>query len=269
MTKLVDSFTGGAQTAKAANQGSQAQVDYGNQAIDVLEGSKKTARADYQPFADTGNRSLSRLESLVSDPNTKKSFIEDNPFFKALTDKSSATLFSNQAAKGKVGSGGTAEALQNSFLLLGNDLVQQQIENESGLANLGFNAVTNQANAELGTAGGVADIKTGQGNSIAAGKIAGALAVQQGRGDLIKAGTQLGGAALASDQNLKEKIEKVGEEKGFNIYEFNYKGRPERFRGVMAQEVQKTRPDAVTVMKNGFLAVFYDMIGIKMEKVWH
>jgi len=74
------------------------------------------------------------------------------------------------------------------------------------------------------------------------------------------------GAAAASDLSLKENIEKEGKENGFNIYEFNYKGDPKRYRGVMAQEVQKIMPEAVTV-KDGFLAVFYDMIGIKFSEV--
>jgi hypothetical protein len=77
----------------------------------------------------------------------------------------------------------------------------------------------------------------------------------------------IGGAAMASDINLKENIEKVGEENGFNIYEFNYKDNPEkRFRGVMAQEIQKIRPDAV-VEHGGYLAVHYDKIDLEMTEV--
>lgn len=80
------------------------------------------------------------------------------------------------------------------------------------------------------------------------------------------AGAGSAGAAAASDINLKENIEKVGEENGFNIYEFNYKGQPERFRGVMAQEVQKIIPEAV-VEKDGYLAVIYDKIGIEFKQI--
>jgi hypothetical protein len=76
----------------------------------------------------------------------------------------------------------------------------------------------------------------------------------------------IGAAAAASDMALKENIEKVGEENGFNIYEFNYIGKPGRYKGVMAQEVARLRPDAVTV-SNGFLAVYYDKIGIQFEKL--
>lgn len=93
---------------------------------------------------------------------------------------------------------------------------------------------------------------------------------QQNKAAMYQAvGTAVGaGAAAASDRNLKENIQKVGEESGFNIYEFNYKDSPKRrFRGVMAQEVLEKTPNAVVRMTNGFLAVCYDMIGLKMEEV--
>ena len=75
------------------------------------------------------------------------------------------------------------------------------------------------------------------------------------------------GVAVASDINLKENISHVGVENGFNIYEYNYKNDPSsRYRGVMAQEVAMSRPDAVAY-KNGYLGVYYDKIGLTMEKI--
>jgi hypothetical protein len=75
------------------------------------------------------------------------------------------------------------------------------------------------------------------------------------------------GPLLMSDINLKENISHVGVENGFNIYEYNYKNDPSsRYRGVMAQEVAMSRPDAVAY-KNGYLGVYYDMIGLTMEKI--
>ena len=87
---------------------------------------------------------------------------------------------------------------------------------------------------------------------------------------IIKGAAQLGSSAIAasSDINLKENIAKVDEQNGFNIYEFNYKNSPERrYRGVMAQEVEQIKPEAVTRGEDGYLAVFYDMIGLKMLEV--
>ena len=78
-----------------------------------------------------------------------------------------------------------------------------------------------------------------------------------------------GGAAAyaASDIFLKENIIRVGEENGFPVYEFNYKANPEkRYRGVMAQDVIKTRPDAVGEIY-GFLAVDYEKIGVEFREI--
>ena len=80
----------------------------------------------------------------------------------------------------------------------------------------------------------------------------------------------IGGLAAGfsgSDINIKENIKHVDRSKGFNIYEFSYKDSPgSRFRGVMAQEVMETRPDAV-IRVNGYLAVNYDAIGLRMEAI--
>ena len=74
------------------------------------------------------------------------------------------------------------------------------------------------------------------------------------------------GAVMSSDIRLKENIIKVGRSlSGFNIYEWNYIGGFSRYRGVMAQEVMKVVPEAVTIMRNGFLGVHYDMIDVDME----
>lgn len=84
---------------------------------------------------------------------------------------------------------------------------------------------------------------------------------------LALAGQIAKGAALMSDINLKENISHVGVENGFNIYEYNYKNDPSsRYRGVMAQEVALSRPDAVAY-SNGYLGVYYDKIGLTMEKI--
>ena len=75
---------------------------------------------------------------------------------------------------------------------------------------------------------------------------------------------------MASDIRLKENIVKVGKSPvDFNIYEWNYKSAPNsRYRGVMAQEVLKVIPEAVTIMKDGFLGVYYDLIDVDMEVVY-
>jgi hypothetical protein len=81
-------------------------------------------------------------------------------------------------------------------------------------------------------------------------------------------GTYAGMAAM-SDRRLKEKITLVGKDEstGLNLYEFNYIGEPERYRGVMADEVEKVYPEAVEYSPRGYAKVNYGMLGIPMIQV--
>ena len=76
-----------------------------------------------------------------------------------------------------------------------------------------------------------------------------------------------------SDERVKENIVEVAVDQrtALPIYEFNYKegfGDPNiRYRGVMAQEVELSYPDAVAVMDNGYMSVNYDALGIEFKEV--
>jgi len=79
----------------------------------------------------------------------------------------------------------------------------------------------------------------------------------------------LGSLAAFSDIRLKENIEPAGVDAvtGLNLYDFNYKWNPKRFRGVMAQEVKEMYPEAVYTSGAGWMAVYYDRLGIEMKEV--
>lgn len=70
----------------------------------------------------------------------------------------------------------------------------------------------------------------------------------------------LGGLFSLSDKTAKEDIKKVGSLDGHGLYRYRYKGQHDDGRqhiGVMAQDVKKTRPDAVARRPDGKLAVNY------------
>jgi hypothetical protein len=75
----------------------------------------------------------------------------------------------------------------------------------------------------------------------------------------------LGQLAKKSDIRLKENIFYVGRNNGHRLYEWNYKGGRQRFRGVMAQDIPLIQQDAVVMGEDGFYAVRYDVLGIEME----
>ena len=71
-----------------------------------------------------------------------------------------------------------------------------------------------------------------------------------------------------SDIRMKEDIEQVGvSPDGHKIYEFNYIGKPTRYRGAMAQEVAKIDPMAVGIRQDGYLGVNYGKIDVNMEVI--
>ncbi len=81
-------------------------------------------------------------------------------------------------------------------------------------------------------------------------------------------GTILGTFAGLSNIRAKENIVRVGQRDGYKLYEYNYRGYPERYRGVMAQDVLKSKPEAVFLHKAiGFLHVDYSKRGCEMERV--
>lgn len=89
-------------------------------------------------------------------------------------------------------------------------------------------------------------------------------------GGLFGLGGSIAGAlpwASLSDIRLKEDIKYIGIEKGFPIYHFRYKSDPDTvYRGVMAQDVMLTRPDAIS-WDGDYMKVSYDKIGIEFAQV--
>ena len=77
-----------------------------------------------------------------------------------------------------------------------------------------------------------------------------------------------GNVGNASDMRLKEGIVPVGSTpSGLTLYEFSYIGSPERYVGVMAQEVLTHTPEAVIAQPSGVLFVDYSMIDAEMRRV--
>jgi Chaperone of endosialidase len=88
-------------------------------------------------------------------------------------------------------------------------------------------------------------------------------------GAVIGAGAGALGYPQFSDSRMKENIVRVGASpSGVPIFEFTFKDDKDkrRFRGTVAQELMKTRWDAVYQHK-GKLMVDYDKLDIRMEEV--
>jgi hypothetical protein len=71
-----------------------------------------------------------------------------------------------------------------------------------------------------------------------------------------------------SDIRLKTDIRQVGTTAhNLPLYTFRYLGKDDRYEGVMAHDVLKVMPSAVSVGENGYYRVNYDMLGIKPRRL--
>ncbi len=76
------------------------------------------------------------------------------------------------------------------------------------------------------------------------------------------------GQAASSDKTLKKNIKYKSKSKsGLNVYEFEYNWSPQKYIGVMAQEVKKVKPSAVSENIFGHMMVDYSQLDVNMERV--
>jgi hypothetical protein len=73
-----------------------------------------------------------------------------------------------------------------------------------------------------------------------------------------------GGGGRRSDIALKHDVVLLGHlANGLGYYRFSYIGSHKAYVGVMAQEVESVKPEAVTRGSDGYLRVYYDKLGLK------
>ncbi len=77
-----------------------------------------------------------------------------------------------------------------------------------------------------------------------------------------------GGGTRTSDIRLKHNLNLVGETVyGLPLYDFEYNGQRGTYEGVMAQDVLKVMPEAVTTGADGYYRVDYQMLGLRFKRI--
>jgi hypothetical protein len=138
-------------------------------------------------------------------------------------------------------------------------------------SNIGAQGVSTTANAGTQTASNVGNLYSSMGNAQAAGTMGAANAYAGGLNNISNYAMLYGmrSGQPGSDIRMKENIEAIGWlPNGLPVYSWDYK--PEfkddeycghgKFVGVMAQDVEKLIPDAVTTRSDGFKMVDYTKI---------
>jgi hypothetical protein len=148
--------------------------------------------------------------------------------------------------------------------MLGERVAEQEraFQQRFNIAQLGQAAAAGQAANVQAAAGNIGGLLTQQANAIAAGQVGAANARAQFGQGLVQAGTTLGAAAILapvapSDRRIKTDIVRIGAmDNGLPLYSFRYKGKSDVHMGVMAQDVEKVKPEAVIEI-NGVKHVNY------------
>lgn len=133
----------------------------------------------------------------------------------------------------------------------------------------GYGTTTGSNSTSTGIGGTLGNMVSGAGLGMSLGSALGSGG--SWLGSLFFPGMGLAGGGLGalagaflSDERLKENIKLIGMENGHNLYEFNYKGSPYKYEGVIAQEVQIKNPEAVEEI-GGILRVNYAKIGVRFR----
>lgn len=181
------------ENSKASKRAARTQSNATQQGIAEQKRQYNQTRKDLAPYRQAGNRAINSVSDLINNPEAQKNYVLNNPFYNALAGQAQDRIFNNAAAKGKLGSGGTAEALQNSLLLLGDNLLNQHITQNMNLANTGESAAAQTATAGQQVANNITDLTTSGAQARAAGTIGAANARTGALQNIVNTGTTLYG----------------------------------------------------------------------------
>lgn len=172
------------------------------------------------------------------------------PGYQWMQDQASKGVQGGYAGKGVFQSGAAMKALSDNSQGIADNKLNELLANLFNFSNQGLNA------GQLIT--GAGQYSKSSGTSQSTGQSTGSGSSNNGMGSFL--GSVIG--AAASDRRLKENIVKVGElSDGLGLYEYNYKGTKKTIRGVMADEVQRLRPEALGPVFAGYRTVKYDKLG--------
>lgn len=200
--------------AEAALAQAEATKESTAMVVAEQEAAREQAREDLAPFVQFGqqgmagaNRAIQASQQLFNDPMA----IMQNPMFAAIMADNQRNIMQNAAARGRLGTGGTAEALQNAALRTGFDILNTErnamLNNarfmtdvvgmgQSAAAGQGatsMQAGSNIANSLMAGQNAQTNLITGAANAQAAGTVGAANAQQQGFMNMLNLGATIFG----------------------------------------------------------------------------
>jgi hypothetical protein len=251
---------------KLSKEQEAAQLRY-QQAVaerDQIARNQQTVQ-QYEAFQPSERFGMLTRDVTQGLPSVMPGNIEQDSLFQSLKRQAISGIEGSAAARGKLMSGTTpqaiAEQVQNLALqragqiqgmnlaargqLFGERTSEQarQYQQLFNVLGTGQASAAQQAANIGGTASNISNLLGQAGNAQAAAGIGAAQAYGQGAQNVANAAML---AYALSDRRAKEDIMQVGTlDNGLPVYTFKYKGGDTIHMGVMAQDVEKVNPDAV------------------------
>lgn len=238
---LVGGLTGqtGADASLAA---AEMQQQSAREALEYQKEHDALARADLQPYTQTGNALLPFYSGFLN-PERQANWLENNPMFQAALNRNERGLQNTLGFSGKRGD--LSNAITQNYMSTGNQLVQQQLDNIFRGVNLGQASAAGQALGAQNAGAQGANLLTGAGNAGAAGMIGAANAQQAGMGNITTIGAGLLGAFMCDARKKRDLIPMFKDRDGLQVYAFRYKDHDDWYNGKMAQDIAKIDPGHV------------------------
>lgn len=254
VSKVTDAvgLTNYGDQAKATKQASNQQLAATKAQIAYQEGAEKRATERLQPFVNLGTSNIQGLQSLLT-PQGQMSYLQSNPMFQAAIQNAADQTKAAAASSGKFGSGGLVNQLFQNYLGQGEQFIGNQFNRLTNTVGMGQASAAGQAANSLNAANNITGILGNQGDIRAAGTMAG----QNIQNQALSGGLQTLGAGLLyfCDRRLKTDIKEIARDEMGGIYECRYIGSDVKMVCRMADELIKTRPDAVKLHESGYLMV--------------
>lgn len=159
----------GVNAADAAKEAADVQLKATKDALAETRAAREQTRTDLSPFRQSGETALGGLPDLITDQNTQKDFISNNPlldFINKTTQKNLEKSNINQGQHEKTG-----RQLNENLSLFAPDLLQQSVTGRMNLAKLGASAAAQQATQTLASGQNITELLAQGANAQAAGVV--------------------------------------------------------------------------------------------------
>jgi hypothetical protein len=201
--KVVGTFTGATQQAKAAQQAAGVQAEMASEGIAEQRRQFDALVELMKPYVGAGAGAISQQQALlglggVEAQQQAISQIEKSPFFQSMAQQGENAMLQQAAATGGLRGGNMQAALAQFRPGLLNQMVQQQFANLGGLTQVGQASAAGQASQGMQSAGAVGNLLAQMGAAQAGGLMAKGGLQRQVFGDIMQITGATAGAAIAA-----------------------------------------------------------------------